>query len=115
MIDLRATPIRLAIRLTSAMLIVAFLVSAVAMIGQAHAGESSIAPSIDLQRELHSTDGGIDKHVNTCCPVPCQWEAFKSRQAASLIWFVDMPWRGAVAHMSGLSKIPPKRPPRAFA
>lgn len=120
MIEIRATAKRLAMRITGVLLIGAFVLSFVSMAAQASGGEDMGVPSHMLQLAAddggHSQhDGDAGQHAMTGCPIPCQWEAAKVSQVSAPIWLFETPWPMTKGHASGLSKIPPKRPPRAAA
>lgn len=118
MIEFPATTKRLAMRFMGALLIAAFVLSAISTMAQAHVGNDLGAPSHGLQPAADDgghgqPDGGVDHHANTCCPVPCQWEASKPSEVAALVRLFDAPWPNTLGHTSDRIKIPPKRPPRA--
>lgn len=120
MIEFRAATRLLTMRITGVLLIAAFVLSFVSMAAQASSDEDMGVPSHVLQLAADDGshgqhDGDAGQHAKTCCPIPCQWEATKVHQALALIWLFETPWPMTKGHASGLSKIPPKRPPRAVA
>ncbi len=118
MIEFRTNTKRLALRFTRAVLIAAFALSAVSMMAESHAGQDLGMQSDDLMLITSScghdhSDGSVDRHVNSCCSMPCQWETSSTREIAAPNWFIDAPWLEMIGHLSTMTEIPPKRPPRA--